>query len=255
MPTVIFETRHTDNSAIRVVAGRDAGDGSSGLDVVVNGVIRARVFEPELVTAWFKGNSAANVEKWRTAYHRSGFVSTDFNPPAPTNVDLKVPYLSQRDNELRPMGTCNVTCYAMALSFLGAKRRARDSQRQFEDELFRFLERNGKDRHVHDDLAWMGRQYGVDATFSTRRTWDQVEAELTAGNPVIVSTKLTSSGHIILIRGFNEAGYIVNDPFGNALMKYKDRNGAGLVYPYKLMTDKVRGDKPLIWAHFLRRKA
>jgi hypothetical protein len=255
MPKEIFSTRHTDNSAIRVIAGRDAGDGSSGLDIVVNGIVRARVYSPEAVTQWFLGNSSANTEKWRTAYHVSGLGPDYFKLPASTNIDLRVPYLSQRDNELRPLGTCNVTCYAMALSYLGAKRRARDSQRQFEDELFKFLERNGRDRHVHDDLAWMGRQYGVDASFSTRRTWAQVTAELQAGNPVVVSTKLTSSGHIILIRGRNEQGFIVNDPFGNALAKYKDRNGNGLVYPFKLMEDKVRGDKPFLWGHFLRRIA
>lgn len=253
MAQQIFATQHTDNSAIRVIWGR-ATDNSAGLDVVLNGRIMGRFFNPGEVTKWFENNSKANVGKWQKAYHTSGLTPESFARPASTDVILKVPYLSQRDNERHPFGTCNVTCYAMVLGFYGIKRK-KNSFRQLEDELSRFLETNGRDRHVHDDLAWMGQQYGLEASFRTNRTLDQIRAEIRSGHPVIVSTQLTSSGHIICLIGTQGDDFVVHDPFGNYNAKYKDPDGKGLIYSGALMKAKVRnGGSEMKWAHFVRPK-
>jgi hypothetical protein len=253
---LIFSAQHDPTTVVRVIHGRSP-DGGKGLDIVVNGRLRERVFNPAEVTKWFENNSKANLPKWQKAYHTSGLNADDFKRPvisSATDITLPVRYLNQRDNERHPFGSCNVTCYAMAMAYLGVKRR-KSSYRQFEDELEKFLVSNGRDRHVHDDLAWMGRQYGLDATFRTDRTLDEIRHEIRSGRPVIVSTVLTRSGHIILLIGTKGDDFVVHDPFGNALKNYRDHDGEGLVYSGELMKRKMRNPSSTMkWAHFLRRR-
>jgi|GEM_PF-2883575 len=165
------------------------------------------------------------------------------------DILLKVPYLSQRDNRYHPGGTCNVTSYAMALSFLGVK--PRNPGMQLEDEFSTFMEAHGKDRHTHTDLCWLAGQYGITARFATNRTWDQIRQQIRSGRPVVVSGKYTQSGHIITIIGLHGDGFIVHDPWGNALKGYTDRNGRQLFYPYDYMHAKTRAcGANGKWAHF-----
>jgi uncharacterized protein YvpB len=167
------------------------------------------------------------------------------------DVVLKVPYHSQRDNRFYPGGTCNVTCYAMVMAYHGVKQRR--PELQLEDELCKFLEQHGKDRRVHDHLAWMARQYGLQASFNTAHKWDQIRHEIRSGRPVIVSGKYTASGHIIVIVGLRGDDFIVHDPWGNALREYRVRNGRQLLYPYTYLHAKTRAlNSAGKWAHFVR---
>ncbi|HLO51488.1 MAG TPA: C39 family peptidase, partial [Kamptonema sp.] len=51
-------------------------------------------------------------------------------------TNLNVPYLSQLDNENNPYGSCNVTCVAMCLGFLGHPLVDPVTNQQLEDELY-----------------------------------------------------------------------------------------------------------------------
>ena len=69
-------------------------------------------------------------------------------------------------------------------------------------------------------------QHDLDASVIISPTESQVKAELDAGHPVIASTKLTPSGHWIVIKGYTDDGYyVVNDPWGN--YPYDDEEIAG----------------------------
>jgi hypothetical protein len=62
----------------------------------------------------------------------------------------------------------------------------------------------------------------------------EVMKNIVAEKPVIIGTKeigALSGGHIIVAMRISEKGIIVNDPYGNALTKYKDHNGNGIDYP------------------------
>ena len=50
------------------------------------------------------------------------------------------------------------------------------------------------------------------------------------GSPVVISTKLTSFGHIVLIIGETDTSWILHDPYGNALTDYRDLNGDSVRY-------------------------
>ena len=55
--------------------------------------------------------------------------------------------------------------------------------------------------------------------------------------PIVVGTKKMGGlpgGHIILAVDVADDGILVNDPFGNALTKYSDKNGHGIIYPLSL---------------------
>ena len=253
----IFRAQHSPTVTIRIVYRVEERDGSKGFDIVVNEKRWARVFNPADVTEWFKNTSIVNRAKWQIAYWRSGLKATDYKRPAPTDIVLAVPYLSQRDNERSPGGTCNVTSYAMVMFYYRVVRKLVKGKKwkQLEDELEAFIQANGRTRWSHEALSWMGRQYGLDCRFGMKRTWDEVRAEIRAGRPVIVSGKFTASGHIIVIIGLKGDDFIVHDPWGDANTGYKNRNGAARVYTFEYLDRVVREARGGIWAHFIRRRS
>lgn len=164
-------------------------------------------------------------------------------------VNLDIPHHSQLNNVNRPFGTCNVTSVAMCLNFYGIKPKSNGVQ--LEDELFELVARKGWDRHVHDHLTKVFECYGVKSRFDTEVSWEKVKAHLASGNPVIVSGQFTKSGHIIVLRGFDEKGFFVNDPYGEYFASGYDRNKSGenLHYSYELMNRVSYGGSKTTWAH------
>ena len=128
----------------------------------------------------------------------------------PAKVNLPVPYFSQLDNNFQPTKTCNLTCVAMCLSYFEIHPENRNQQ--LEDELFNFVENKGWDKYVHDHLRRLFIEYGVFDAFKMEATWDEVKLHLANKKPVIISGKFTPPGHIIVLRGYDEKGFWVNDP-------------------------------------------
>jgi hypothetical protein len=170
----------------------------------------------------------------------------------PKSKVLGVPYFSQRDNPRDPFSTCNVTSIAMVMAFYG--RRSRDPRQQLENELYQWIIDRYGSRAKTDNavLQELYLAYGYQGGFSTQRTWAQIKQEILENRPVVIGGYFTHGGHIICIIGFDEHGYIVHDPYGNALTGYRQTEGRRLRYPYIYMRDMcgVDGD---VWAHFIRR--
>ncbi|MFM7450002.1 MAG: C39 family peptidase [Leptolyngbyaceae cyanobacterium] len=68
----------------------------------------------------------------------------------------------------------------------------------------------------------------------------------------------TPSGHVVAIAGYNEQGFIVNDPYGELMYNpphsYYNTyaNGRGLTYSYNLIQQTcVTGQE--FWVHFISR--
>ncbi|HMA36096.1 MAG TPA: C39 family peptidase, partial [Chloroflexia bacterium] len=71
-------------------------------------------------------------------------------------------------------------------------------------------------------------------------SWNEITAQIAKGNPVMLGTALTSSGHILVARGYTANGYlIVNDPYGNRFAGYGDDNGGNIAYPWKKLQAKL----------------
>lgn len=178
--------------------------------------------------------------------------------PNRESVKWEVPYKSQMDNEENPTGSCNVTSLAMCLEYLKIPRRSNSGQ--FEDELYSYAIDHNLDRHVPEDLACIVRDYGAKDRFTTSATIEQVKDWLAEGNPVVIHGYFSSSGHIIVIVGYDSKGFIVHDPYGEWFASGYDRNshpdqpnkGKFLHYSYELIQRTCIPDGSF-WVHFISR--
>lgn len=171
---------------------------------------------------------------------------------------LNVPYKSQRDNKYNPSGSCNVTSIAMCLAYLGIK--GDGSENQLEDQLYRYCEEKGLSRHDPNDLAYMvNTKYKglIKDTFTSQGTIDTIKKAIDAGNPCVLHGYFTRFGHIIVIKGYNATGFIVNDPWGEYYADGYDTSasGEGLCYSYNLISkvcspESVSNPKDM-WVHVL----
>jgi hypothetical protein len=71
-------------------------------------------------------------------------------------------------------------------------------------------------------FAWAWRmqraieRFGIRTTFDGSATLNEIKAALNRGHLVILSTRLTGAGHVVLVRGYtSDNRLIVNDPYGN----------------------------------------
>ncbi|MEZ2236089.1 C39 family peptidase [Microcoleus sp.] len=171
--------------------------------------------------------------------------------PIPNNVELNVPYFSQRDNPRFDWSTCNVTAIAMILYYYGVRSKWGG---QLEDELLQWcFDYAGQGSQTdHNVLSALIKAYGFKTSFSTTRKWADLRSELLNRRPVVLAGDFTASGHIITLIGYNSEGYIAQDPWGDALTGYRDTEGRKLMYPYNYM-NQVAGPDGNIWAHFISR--
>jgi uncharacterized protein YvpB len=173
---------------------------------------------------------------------------------APKTIELDVPYRNQRNNSLNPDGSCNVTCKAMILAYYGIGQRHPETYEQFEDELYEEMEIRGWNRHVPEDLAMLSNDYGLRTKFDKEGSIAKCQQQLLDHNPVVIHGYFTNFGHIIVLKGFDEKGFIVHDPFGEWHRWGYDRNtfdqikGKNLNYSYQLIQECCMPDGSL-WMH------
>lgn len=168
--------------------------------------------------------------------------------PYAKTVKLPVPYLSQRDNYYEPPSTCNVTCVAMCLSFFGAQ--SKDPAEQLEDELYRRVKYFGLDKGAPYTLRKIVEDYGCRDDFKPDTQWVELKEWLNQGSPCIVHGWFTASGHIVVICGYNDKGFICHDPWGEYWPSGYDTTASGkyLTYSYSLM-EQVCGPDRDLWIH------
>lgn len=176
-----------------------------------------------------------------------------------TRVVVKTPYLSQRDNEEHPSGTCNTTSIAMAMGKEGEPL-LRKTGEQLEDYLTRYCLDNGLSRHSPGDLEILAQRHGYRPRFNAYATWKQVKDWLDKGKICIVHGWFTGSGHIIVINGYDdEKGcWIVHDPWGEWYRSGYDTSVSGeyLEYSFRMMSELCGPDATgQLWIHFFDGKS
>jgi uncharacterized protein YvpB len=170
----------------------------------------------------------------------------------PSTKRLNVPYKSQLNNAENPGGACNVTSFAMVMRYFQIRQKT--NAVQFEDELYRYMERNRLSRHDPEDLAKMAADYGLRDDFTMQGRLFDIRKAIAEGRPCIIHGYFTSFGHIIVIRGYDRNGFFVNDPYGEwtAYGYRKDLTGENLHYSNRLIQSKSSPEGAnYIWLHRL----
>jgi uncharacterized protein YvpB len=170
-------------------------------------------------------------------------------------VQLGMGYLNQRDNLFNPNGSCNVTCMAMVLNYLGVKQKYPSQYEQFEDELYDEMDLQGWVRHDPYDLATLMKSYSVKPNFTEFGSIEGARSAIRNQSPVVIHGYFTTFGHIIVLKGFDEDGFRVYDPYGEWHEWGYDRNdsdnphkGRDLHYSYDLIRSACMPDGNL-WMH------
>jgi uncharacterized protein YvpB len=239
-----------------------------------------RVYLEELKSEWIENSekqfycSGDDVEILLAEETREA-VSRQYPPTRPSKVDLDVPYHSQLNNEINPLGACNVTSVAMVLKYYKVDSRTpADIQNdvQLEDVLMeKTLDWDSyygyyggtRTRHLPQFLIRLIREWGekygggnlLNSYFKEFASEEDIKQHLAKGNPVIIHGYFTHSGHIIVVKGYDDSRgvWICNDPYGKWLGYRGGYNnnisGANVNYSYADLRAvcHIGGG---IWCHF-----
>ena len=119
---------------------------------------------------------------------------------------LNIPYYNQYDNKYSPSSTCQNTSVAMVLSHFQYKISP--------DEIFL---RYGKNTaQSPSGLNSVYRNYAANSTINTytNASPEDLIDSLQQGYIAIVHGYFTSAGHVLVVRGYKDNYYYVNDPAG-----------------------------------------
>ena len=146
-----------------------------------------------------------------TAYDADGVqVADDLRTVTVSSLLPDVPYFYQYDNDLYPSSTCQNTSIAMLLAAYGWRGEPDDITAVYGKDTAQTVAGLAS---VFNDLA-AASGLSPRLTGHTDGTLADVDALLDRGLPVIVHGYFTSSGHVMVILGYDADGYWVNDPAG-----------------------------------------
>ena len=165
-------------------------------------------------------------------------------------INLSVPYYSQRDNYKDPMRTCYSSSCAMMLSGLDPEAIAID------DEYIKVVYSYGDTTEASSQIKAL-KDFGIVASFVQTGSWSDIESLLSKNIPVPIGilhkgpvTAPTGGGHWICCKGItaDRKSIIVHDPFGDLDLvegTYISTNGKDKLYSKKNLGPRwmVTGDK------------
>lgn len=147
---------------------------------------------------------------------------------------LDVPFYPQVDNYREPHRTCNSSACAMCLEYFkpGTLRGEKG-----DDEYLRKVFSIG-DTTDHSVQTKVLKQYGISSEFRYNLSFSDLDNELSTGRPVVIgilhrgTLSYPTGGHMCVVIGKRDDGYIVNDPYGSLNDGYTGpvKNGKGAVY-------------------------
>ena len=169
---------------------------------------------------------------------------------------LPIKYFSQLDNGKRAANTCNTSACWMAALYLNPTLWAKCEQDDNADFNFYLplVEDDPYDCTTdHSSQTEALESLGVKSTWRTDYSLEACKKEIDEGRPVVIGllhrghvTAPKGGGHMILIIGYDEMGYIVHDPNGDLDLVnggYPNWNsGANLHYSHRNLSRRSELD-------------
>lgn len=171
---------------------------------------------------------------------------TKIQEVAANQLNLNVPFFDQKDNGPEGWRECQSSSIAMCLAFLGIG--------GIKDDVtyVNIVKKYGDttERQPHYDAM---KQLGyTGASFSTNLSIAKIKDELNKQKPVAVgalhhgpASNPTGGGHFVVVKGYNDKGWFVNDPYGELDLKNggwsSQAMGAGknLLYSYSNFNPRI----------------
>lgn len=180
------------------------------------------------------------VEGWLTAEHRAagGLTESEKEEACPLFLqwDPRWGYAPYGDDSCIAVSGCGPTCLSMALYYLtGDESLTPDVIAAYSMENGYYLSGTGTLWALMEDVA---PRYGVSVSMPDASE-REMQAALDAGNVLILSMRpgdFTAGGHFIVIYGYDQDGFLVNDP--NCVARSRMR------WTY----DQIRGQIKQLWA-------
>jgi hypothetical protein len=174
-----------------------------------------------------------------TWYVYKGHVEID--EPATAEFWLNVPYFSQRDNYRDWWRTCNSSSCAMGLAYL------KPNSIKNDDEYLKKVFALG-DTTDHAIQTQVLEGYGAQSQFAYNLGYSDLDRALAAKKPVVIgilhrgTIANPAGGHMIVVIGKYQNGYICHDPWGDLNTAYASTNGKSVRYSYKTLNARWLAD-------------
>jgi hypothetical protein len=173
---------------------------------------------------WYKVGFNAGHEGWCVGEYLTA-APLDGDDGQSTDDDMieGVPYRSQRNNAYSPSGSCQNTCLSMLLQYYGLPVEPDYLTRRWNTSVGQTP--NGAE-WLFNTLA-SENDLGVRATGSQATTMDDIEAAVDDDVPVMTFGWFTSSGHIVVVVGYDDDTVYAHDPYGTWNERYRGGHRAG----------------------------
>lgn len=153
-------------------------------------------------------------------------------------VLLDVPYFDQYNNDHEPGSTCGITSGAMLIDAWHPDSVTPDSL---------YLTYGKAAGQSPAGLAAIDEAEGLEAEWTTTGTRAEIRAHLDAGRPVVAHGWWTSAGHVVVIIGYSDTDWIVNDPAGDWYTCYGCGGGEAVRYPLGGSWDEAMSTDGDLW--------
>ncbi|MEB3277750.1 MAG: C39 family peptidase [Lyngbya sp.] len=155
---------------------------------------------------------------------------------------LNVKYFSQRDNREESWRTCNTSCCAMVADFI--KPGCISGDDGYKDIVDRF-----GDTTCHEAQTRALASLGINSRFDYNLSYRELDNSLILNKPIVIGVlhrghyQTPYGGHMIVVIGKYEDGYICHDPWG-VPFHYSATNGANCKIPFQSLDTRWLCDGP-----------
>lgn len=137
---------------------------------------------------------------------------------------LIVPFFAQNDNDpWKPDGMpgysqCNITSHAMLLAYLkpetvawSATNGFREIESYLQSKFLKYSSNRGDHLAMTQTLA---NDFSIQSEWRYNGTFSDIKLMIDNKIPVVIGVEYKTSGHILIVTGYDDKGVTVNDPYG-----------------------------------------